>query len=306
MTAPDDLVQPFQVESMAAQGRLVRLGRAIDAILSAHSYPAPVAHLLGELMVVGAMLSGTLKRKGVLTIQAHGDDAIRLLVADLTHDGKIRGYARFDEAAVAELTSGDDSMESLPVPRLLGGGRLVFTLDHGGSQRPYQGIVPLEGGTLAECAQAYFRQSVQSEAAFKIAVGRGEDGWRAGGLMLQRLARKGYQLQSGDADIVDVDEAWRRAVVLMGSCTNDELLSGGLHPHDLLYRLFNEDGVRVFRTEALRMECRCSRGRVQEVLGNFPKSEIAQMKIGDDVVVNCEFCNREYRFTPADIDHIFA
>lgn len=301
----DDLVQPFQVESMAAQGRLVRLGETVNTILTAHDYPEPVAHLLGELLIIAAMLSGTLKRTGVLTLQVQGDGPVSILVADISDTGNMRGYARFDQDRLAGLAA--DMLDSRnPVPLFLGNGRLAFTVDHKGESRPYQGIVPLEGATLAECAQVYFRQSVQADAIFKLAVQRGGMDWRGGGLMLQRLSRLGHQFQSGEIEGQDMEEAWRRAVVLAGSCTSDELVDVSLHPHALLVRLFNEDGVRVFTPEELRMKCRCSADRVRTVLGNFPREEIEDMKIGDDVVVNCEFCNAVYRFAPPDIDALFA
>ncbi|MEE8332418.1 MAG: Hsp33 family molecular chaperone HslO, partial [Alphaproteobacteria bacterium] len=114
----------------------------------------------------------------------------------------------------------------------------------------------------------------------------------------------GVQAQSGDHD--DADETWRRAVVLLGSCTLDELVATDLHPHDLLFRLFNEDGVRVFEQTALQMRCRCSRQRVESVLRSFPRAEIETMKDGDDVVVTCEFCNATYRFDPAGIETLYA
>jgi len=301
MKAPDNLVQPFQVESMAAQGRLVRLGSALDEILSAHNYPASVARLLGEFIVLGAILSGTLKREGVLTVQAYGEEAIRLLVVDLTHDGNIRGYARFDEAQIEKLTGQGVTKETPEITDLFGTGRLVFNLTYGDAARPYQGIVPLEGRNLAECAETYFRQSVQSAATFMVAVERVRGAWRGGGLMLQHLAKQGYQPQSGENDVDNSAEAWQRAKTMMRSTTEEERLSVELHPHDLLYRLFNEDGVRVFPYELLRMNCRCSKDRVEEVLNSFPNTELEKMIVEDNIVVNCEFCNQEYRFGPDEI-----
>lgn len=302
MKAPDNLVQPFQVESMAAQGRLVRLGSALNEILSAHNYPDPVARLLGEFIVLGAILSGTLKREGVLTIQAYGEEAIRLLVVDLTHDGNIRGYARFDEARIKKLSGQGVSRKTPEIPEFFGPGRLVFNLMYGDAARPYQGIVPLEGRILAECAETYFRQSVQSEAKFMVAVGRAGGAWRGGGLMLQHLETQGYQIQSGENDVDDTAESWKRAKIMMRSATEEELLSSELHPHDLLYRLFNEDGVRVFPFESLQMNCRCSRNKVEEVLSSFPDAELQKMIFDDKIVVNCEFCNHEYQFRPDQID----
>lgn len=302
---PDDLIQPFQIESMAAQGRLIRLGGAVSAVLGAQDYPEPVAELLGEAQVIAAALAGALKFDGVLTLQAKGEGPVTILVVDITSEGAMRGYAQFDREAVADGAT-DESGPRQQVPRLLGNGHLAITVDQGEDTQRYQGIVPLEGATLADCAHVYLRQSVQLDAVIKVAAARsGEAGeWRAGGLMLQRLGGKGFQRQSGERD--DAEDAWRRAVVLMGSCTPDELVAPRLHPHDLLYRLFNEDGVRVFDPSALQMRCRCSRGRVENVLRSFPRAEIEAMKDGDDVVVTCEFCNAVYRFDPDAVDALYA
>ncbi len=302
---PDDLIQPFQIETMAAQGRLIRLGAAVSAVLDAHDYPDPVAELLAEALVIAAAMAGALQFDGVLTLQAKGAGPVNILVVDITSDGSMRGYAQCDRAAVAD-TDADTDGPRQQVPRLLGAGHLALTVDQGGDTQRYQGIVALEGATLADCAHDYLRQSVQLDAVLKVAAARcAETGrWRAGGLMLQRLADKGVQQQSGDHD--DAEEAWRRAVVLLGSCTPGELVASDLHPHDLLFRLFNEDGVRAFEATALQMRCRCSRQRVENVLRSFPRAEIETMKEGDDVVVTCEFCNATYRFDPAAVETLYA
>jgi molecular chaperone Hsp33 len=309
---PDDLLQPFQIESMAAQGRLVRLGGAVQAVLGAHDYPEVVARLLGEAQAIAGLIAGTLKFDGVLTFQIKGDGPISIIVVDVTSDGAMRGYAQHDAKKLADLEDSDSSTgPQQAVPRYLGGGYLALTVDQGQDTQRYQGIVPLEGATLSECAHTYFRQSVQLDAAIKVAVDRVPDAegnlvWRAGGLMLQRLEQRGVQQQSGDNHDPDFEDAWRRAIALMGSCTSAELVDPLLHPNDLLYRLFNEDGVRVFDRSDLFMRCRCSRDRVVNVLRSFPRSEIASMKVGDDVIVTCEFCNEDYRFDPDAIEALYG
>ncbi|MBT3534403.1 MAG: molecular chaperone Hsp33 [Rhodospirillaceae bacterium] len=310
--ASDNLLLPFQIESMAAQGRLVRLGDAVQAVLGAHDYPESVARLLGEAQAIAGVIAGTLKFDGVLTFQIKGDGPITILVVDVTSDGAMRGYAQFDLEKLSDLEKGDGTKgPQQAVPRYLGNGYLALTVDQGQDTQRYQGIVPLEGATLTDCAHTYFRQSVQLDAVIKVAVDRvqGEGGdpvWRAGGILLQRLEQKGVQQQSGDDHDPDFDDAWRRAVALLGSCTSEELVDPALQPNDLLYRLFNEDGVRVFDPSGLVMRCRCSRDRVENVLRSFPRSEIASMKVGDDVVVTCEFCNADYRFDPDAIEMLYA
>jgi len=298
---------------MAAQGRLVRLGGAVQAVIRAHDYPPDVARVLGEAQVIAGVIAGTLKFNGVMTFQIKGDGPVNMLVVDVTSDGGMRGYAQFrgDALNSMEAEPGAPKGPQQDVPRLFGNGYLALTVDQGTDTRRYQGIVPLEGATLTDCAHAYFRRSVQLEAVLKVAVDRipdidGGRHWRAGALILQRLEQRGIQQQSGDTQDPDLDDAWRRAVALLGSCTSAELLDPALHHNDLLYRLFNEDGVRVFDPTPLAMRCRCSRDRVENVLRSFPRDEIAHMKIGDDVIVTCEFCNENYVFDPAAIDAMFA
>ena len=310
---PDNLLQQFQVESMAAQGRLVRLGDAVQAVVCAHEYPPDVARVLGEAQAIAGVIAGTLKFDGVLTFQIKGDGPVNMLVVDVTSDGAMRGYAQFSEEKLAAVSTDGGAAKGpqQDVPRLFGGGYLALTVDQGADTQRYQGIVPLEGATLTDCAHTYFRQSVQLEAVLKVAVEQvadveGKLQWRAGALILQRLEQRGVQQQSGDDRDSDSDDAWRRAVALLGSCTSAELVDPALHPHDLLFRLFNEDGVRVFDPTPLTMRCRCSRDRVENVLKSFPRSEIADMKVGDDVIVTCEFCNESYMFGPAAIDEIYA
>jgi len=222
----------------------------------------------------------------------------------------MRGYAQFDAEAIVRAAASATGPQQM-VPKLIGNGVMAITVDQGADTQRYQGIVPLEGAPLADCAHNYLRQSVQLEAVIKLASERvsGPDGrprWRSGGLLLQRMVDNGTQWQSGDPRDPDLEEAWRRAVILLGSCTSAELLDPALHPNDLLYRLFNEDGVRVFEASPLAMRCRCSRERVAGVLKSFPRSEIEKMKEGDDVVVACEFCNSGYRFDPDSIEALYA
>jgi molecular chaperone Hsp33 len=310
---PDNLLQPFQIESMAAQGQLVRLGDAVQSVLGAHDYPDDVARVLGEAQAIAGVIAGTLKFDGVMTFQIKGGGPVNILVVDVTSDGAMRGYAQFkgDKLAAMATDQGTAKGPQQDVPRLFGSGYLALTVDQGADTQRYQGIVPLEGATLTDCAHTYFRQSVQLDAVLKVAVDRVADAaggqtWRAGALILQKLEQRGTQQQSGDDHDPDSDDAWRRAVALLGSCTSAELLDPALHPNDLLYRLFNEDGVRVFDPSPLTMRCRCSRDRVENVLRSFPRTEIADMKIGDDVIVTCEFCNQSYLFDPAAIEEMYA
>ena len=229
-----DIVQPFRIETQAVRGKLVRLGATVDRIVSHQDYPLPVATLLGELAVLAALVGSTLKVAGILTVQIKGAGAIGMLVADATSDGAIRGYAQYDPDALSESTGRSD-WRLAPVPRLIGAGHLAFTLDQGPDNERPQGIAELCGGSLAECAHSHFRRSDQSQADFKLAVSPGGGGnpWRAGGMMIERLPDPGPARVSGAARDEAAEEDWCRAVILMGSCTPEELVDDRLHPHEI-------------------------------------------------------------------------
>jgi molecular chaperone Hsp33 len=294
----DDIVQPFQIDASHLRGRLVRVGPVLDEILSKHAYPEPVARLLGETITLAITLAGALKYEGIFTLQTKGDGPISLMVADVTSTGDIRGYAQFD----AERLAGADIGSDAPVPALLGTGYLAFTIDQGEHTERYQGIVELSGETLSEGIQHYFRQSEQLDTGIKVAVAFTDLGWRGGALMLQRLPEDQVQQTLGS----DVADDWRRAMVLMGTCTDQEMLDPNLPANDLLFRLFHEDGVRVWAPTNLNASCRCSRDRVATVLASLPRDEIADLKVNGNVEVTCEFCNSTYTFDDAQLDHIYG
>lgn len=296
----DDVIQPFQLDPFALRGRLVRLGPTVDRILAQHDYPEPVATLLGEAITLAVLLAGALKYDGVFTLQTKGDGPVRLLVADVKTDGAVRGYAQYDAKRLGEIVPGDKRPDDSPsVPDLLGTGYLAFTVDQGDDTERYQGIVSITGDTLAECAQHYFRQSEQLQAGLKLAVGRtGDDGpWRAGGLMVQRVPPEGGHQPIGD----DVEDAWRRVMVLMSTATPAELVAPDLPPRRLLWRLFHDEGVRVYQTHPVEARCRCSRERIAGILRSFPVDEIDEMTKEAVTTVTCEFCNTRYEFAAEDI-----
>jgi molecular chaperone Hsp33 len=307
----DDLVQPFQIDAPQLRGRLVRLGNSVDTVLRQHDYPEPVARLLGETLALIAALSAALKFDGVFSLQTKGDGPIRMMVADITSQGAMRGYAAFDEAALKNAlasapTQAAGAPLAAPVPRLLGRGHLAFTVDQGPNTERYQGIVELTGGTLADCVHHYFRQSEQLQAGIRLACTRvpGPDGstrWRAGALMLQRLPDSGEWRDADDP----ADDDWRRSLLMMGSSTQTELVDPEITPDQLLFRLFHEDGVRVYRAHGVQAGCRCSRERVARMLQVLPRDEIAELKVDDAVIVTCEFCSTRYTFTDPQLAEIY-
>ncbi|MCY3830068.1 MAG: Hsp33 family molecular chaperone HslO [Rhodospirillaceae bacterium] len=305
-----DILIPFRLERANLRGRAVRLGPAIDAILSRHDYPPPVADLLGEALALAAVLAGTLKYDGIFTLQVKGDGPVGMLVCDVTSDGDLRGYAEVDEAAYAALGA---AAPDGPVPRHLGAGHLAFTVDQGPDMERYQGIVDLAGATLTECAQHYFRQSEQVETLLRLGVGR-PDGrrWQASALMIQRVPMTGgvgggalggggapAADDSGHADEDRREDDWRRLAMLLGTVRNAEALAPDVDPLRLLHRLFHADGVRVFEPQALRDRCRCSDDRAENALRMLDADELADMTIDGTVTVACQFCSRVRRYDEA-------
>ena len=293
---------------MGVRGRLVRLGPALDRILGPHRYPAAVAEILAESVTMASVLATGLKYEGIFILQTTGDGPVGTLVADVTNHGALRGYARFDAARLAATDSAVG-----PVPRLLGAGHMAFTVDQGPDTERYQGITELTGATLADCAHTYFRQSEQLETAIAIRARahEGETGFVAGAracaLVLQHLPTS---TPSGSAEArardEAEDEAWRRAVILMSSLTTAEMLDPDLPPRDLLYRLFHQEGIRVYRPRPLAQGCRCSRDRVASTLRMLPRRDVDEMSDDGAVTVTCEFCKAEYVFGPADLDAVYA
>ena len=290
---PDDLIQPFMIEASGLRGRLIRMGPAVHELVSRHDHPEPVQSLMAEFAVLASALSAALKFEGVFSLQAKGNGPVGLITADVTSEGGVRAYA-----SVGDNVPDKAAISGSPVPRLLGAGYLAFTVDQGVHTDLYQGIVELQGATLIECVHHYFRQSDQFAAALKLAAGRDSAGkWRAGALMIQRLPEDEFDIRKEE-----MDEAWRRATILLGSCSGDELLSEAVTPHQVLYRLFHEDGVRVFDTHPLHFACRCSRERAAGILRMLSDDEIEEYKVDGSIFINCEFCNSEEVFDENEIE----
>lgn len=296
LTDRDDVLAPFQIEGEAVRGRIARLGRAMDEILGGHGYPPSVATLLGETVLVAALVGDSLKfpegEGGKLIVQATGDGPVRLLVADYTMGGGVRGFAHFDPERVRQVEL--DARRPGPA-HLLGDATLAMTIDRGPDFERYQSFVPLDSPTLAEAAEGYFERSEQVPTRLKLAVGRAPDGtWRAGGALLQQVA--------SDALRGDTAEAWMRSAALFESLSPEEQLDPGLSLARLLYRLFHEDGVRIFPPTALARRCGCSSERIQSVLASFPEDEVAAMVEADGLIrVTCEYCSQTYRLSLEDV-----
>ncbi len=296
----DDVVVPFKAVRAGARGRLIRLGSAVDEILTAHEYPEPVAIFLGQAIALTAMIGSALKFDGKLIMQTKSDGPIHMLVVDYSTSGSIRAYASFDKALVAAT--------EMDVPLFkdwIGEGYMALTVDQGPDMERYQGIVALEGETLGEVAEAYFRQSEQIPSLVRLSVAKhytaegdakGEHWhWRAGGLMVQYLTKEGGNPSEGDP-LAEESEDWQRARILGASVEPHELLDPELSPERLLYRLYHEEGVRIFDIIDVEAACSCSRERVQAMLSRFSSDERRDMVESGEIGVNCEFCNKFYSF----------
>ena len=294
----DDLVAAFQIEGAPVRGRIARLGKVIDEVLTRHAYPEPVANLLGEACALAALVGASLKFDGRLIVQAQGDGPVSLVVADYDTSGALRGYCKFDEARTAEASSG---FVRPGAQALLGKGLFIMTIDQGPQMDRYQGVTPIEGETLALCAETYFAQSEQTPTRVRLAVGQLMTGalpvWRAGGMLIQNIA--------GDADARELaDESWVRAQALFETIGEDELIDPTVPADRLLYRLFHEDGVRLFQPKALEAFCRCSPERILNVLRAFPAEERSDMLESDGMIrVTCEYCSRVYDVPPDTVDN---
>ncbi|MFN3513061.1 MAG: Hsp33 family molecular chaperone [Phenylobacterium sp.] len=290
--APDDLVAPFQIEGEAVRGRTVRLGGSIDEILQAHAYPEAVANLLGETCALAALVGSNLKFDGRLIVQAQGSGPVRYVVADYDTEGSLRGYCRYDEDAVAEASQGF----ARPGARsLLGDGVFIMTVDQGPDMDRYQGVTAIEGETLALCAEQYFAQSEQTPTRVRLAVGQVDVGegrrWRAGGMLIQNIAE--------DEARAPTAEPWDRTQAFFETIGEDELIDPTISAETLLFRLFHEDGVRVFEPKALKAFCRCSQERIETVLKSFDEAARAEMVEPDGrISVTCEYCSRVYSVDP--------
>lgn len=298
----DDFILPFQIESLQIRGRLVRLSTVADTIIRQHAYPQPIARLVGESCAITAALAHMLKFAGVFTLQIKTDGPVRFLISDITSEGHLRSYCNYETAEVLALAQSAEAQ--MDFPAWMGQGYLAFTVDQGPAIERHQGIVALSGKNLSECVGHYFAQSEQLQTRLRVASRAapslaGRDHWRAGAVMLQRLP-----LEGGTGirlDYAAQEDGWRRLQYLLDSCTDAELTDPYLTADALLYRLFNEDGVRVFKSQSLMHKCRCSRERVETVLRQFPYAELQDMEIDGKLEVRCQFCNHNEVFLLADL-----
>ena len=280
-----DQLQRFLFDGTAVRGEIAQLNTTYQEVLANNTYPEPIQRLLGELLAACALLTATVKLDGTLSMEVRGSGALSLLMAESNpgnHERaqQLRAIARFDETAWAELAG-------YSLEELFGNGRVVITLDPREGKR-YQGIVPLEGDSLAACVETYFNQSEQLPTRLWLAA----DDDNAAGLLLQKLPR---EVEAEDTD------AWDRINHLADTLTDHELTVLGAD--DVLFRLFHEENTRLFDPAPLVFSCTCSRERFGAALHQLGADELRSvLEEQGQVETQCHFCNTEYVFTPADVE----
>lgn len=284
-----DSLYRFVVEGSNVRGQLVYLDESWRELAGRHDYPPVVRRLLGEAVSAAALLSATIKFDGALSIQASGDGGLRLLIAEATASGTVRGLARWKGEPEGTL-----------LPELLGNGRLAITIDPGGGRERYQGIVELEGDSLSQSLRGYFSHSEQLPTRLWLAV----DKERLAGLMLQRVPG-----EHGEFSLVEdpgfSSDAWRQTVKHANALDPGELLELGVP--ELLARINGDRAVRLYRGESWRFLCSCSREKVAEVLRALGRDDLESLiEEQQRVSVDCEFCNAEFKFDAIDVAQLFV
>ncbi len=308
----DDTVLPFQLDRSDIRGRVARLDVTLDKILAQHRYPAEVEAMIAEATLLTALIGQTIKLRWKLSVQVRGDGPIRLIATDFyapTEDGapaQLRAYASFDPE---RLEPGVDPFTQI------GKGYFAILIDQGSGMTPYQGITPIAGSALKDCAEAYFAQSEQLPTRFQLSYGQSQEpgqpaSWRAGGVMLQHMPKASPEVGDGGtgedglmaaADLLDDDEGenWNRANILLDTADQLELIGPRVAPTDLLLRLFHEEAPRVYDALPVQFGCTCSSDRVRRSLSIYSARDIAHMTTDEGIVTaDCQFCGAHYEFDP--------
>lgn len=310
----DDAVLPFQLDASDIRGRVARLDGVLQGILKQHAYPPQIEALVAEMALLTALIGQTVKLRWKLSLQVQSKNtAVRMIATDYFAPEKegdparIRAYASFDEEKLTDGAPFDQ----------IGEGYFAILIDQGEGMKPYQGITPLDGESLAACAQAYFAQSEQLPTRFELSFGKStEPGqpehWRAGGVMLQHMPKaspfvaqgegSGEVLQASDLVQGDDQENWGRANVLLDTVEELELIGPLVAPNELLLRLFHEETPRVFDAQSVRFGCTCSEEKVRQSLSIYSARDIQTMTTDDGrVTADCQFCGAHYDLDPKTV-----
>ena len=309
----DDTVLPFQLDRSAIRGRVARLDGVLEQVLRQHHYPPQIEALVAEATLLTAMIGQTVKLRWKMSLQIRGKGPARLIATDYYGPevdgmpGRIRAYASFDE---------DRLDPDAPPFSQIGEGYFAVMLDQGEGTVPYQGFTPIAGNSLSACAETYFAQSEQLPTRFAVTFGKsrvpGKDAhWRAGGIMLQHMPKVGGSVAAAEgsgeggllshSDILAGAEAedWNRAIQLLNTVEEMELIGPTLAPTDLLVRLFHEEEPRVFDATPVRFGCSCSAEKVRSTMSIYSQKDISKMTTDTGIVTaDCQFCGAHYEFDP--------
>ncbi|MDD2702181.1 MAG: Hsp33 family molecular chaperone HslO [Sideroxydans sp.] len=281
MKKPADTLSRFLFENLPLRGEIVRLDDVWQHVIDRHDYPPVLRDMMGELCAAAVLLAATLKLDGSMVLQVHGTGAVKLLVVECSGDLEMRATAKWE----GELEHGR-------LQDLVGDGRFVITLDPKDGKQAYQGIVPLEGDSIAEILQGYMTRSEQLQTRLWLAA----DGASAGGMLLQKLPD---QSEAADEDV------WDRATQLADTLKAEEILN--LSAGELVHRLYHEEDIRMFDAQAVVFRCACSRNNVANMLRMIGREEVDQILAErEEIEVHCEFCNERYVFDKVDADAVFA
>lgn len=310
----DDTVLPFQLDHSDIRGRVTRLDGVLSGILKQHNYPPSVEALVAEMALLTALIGQTIKLRWKLSLQVQSKGAVRMIATDFYapevegEPARIRAYASFDP----------DRVTDGPAMEQIGEGYFAIMLDQGQGMQPYKGITPLSGDTLSSCAEAYFAQSEQLPTKFALSFGRSSEPgvaerWRAGGIMIQHMPEASPYAKDGGsgegglllADDLLTDEEgenWKRVNFHLATVEAMELIGPSLPMTDLLFRLFHEEGLRVFDASPVRFGCSCSEDRVRQSLSIYSAKDIETMTTDEGrVTADCQFCGAHYDLDPATV-----
>ncbi len=318
----DDTILPFQLDRLNVRGRVARLDAMIDQILGQHSYPPAVSGLMAEATLLTALIGQTIKLRDRFSIQVRGNGAVTMLATDYfapKEEGGaaiMRSYASYRDEKLPGVDSAEQGEQGGIA--LLGEGLMGVTIDQGTGQ-PYQGITPLTGSSLAECAEIYFAQSEQIATRFVLASAQSQEpgqpaNWRAGGIVIQHLpdasslmAKAGADvpvegnaaLMTGDdvAELTGQGDDWRTAALKLETVEELELIGPHVSTEELLLRLFHEDAPRVYPAQAVRFGCTCSSEKLENVLSGYDRSALSEMVEQGKITADCQFCGAQYSFT---------
>ncbi|MDG1438678.1 MAG: Hsp33 family molecular chaperone HslO [Emcibacteraceae bacterium] len=293
----DDVCLPFQIEGQDIKGRVVRLGRSVDEILSKHNYPDAVSKMMGETLAFTALIGSLMKYDGILTTQMKGEGPFQVLVSDFFKDannhnvGDIRGYASFQDG----VTEGDSLGEMFG-----DNGYMAITIDQGKFMERYQGIVKLEGEHITHAAEEYFRSSEQLPTKVMLTCEKDSNGkWQAAAIMIQHYARN-TQDEMG-RDEVETKDQWNTASIMLSSLKTQELLDQNLSLQNLLIRLYHESGVRIFDHTHIKAGCRCSEEKIRTTLASLDLEELNDVATDGMITVTCDFCTTDHKYELAKL-----